>query len=530
MRGIRTPIRMRPLTTPHGGHSGPGELKMNFEELTNRIHAIGELDPSELCSLIQQHPSVANARGSDGQTLLHEASGPFSAFGPVEPVIRALMVAGVDLEARDLSDRTALHWAASPPQANLEALAALIALGANVNALSESQSPLHLAVSARCRRPGAVKLLLRHGADPNLVNRDQATALHFAAGNGLLEEVQLLMEAGARPDAVDAQQLTPLTYARIFAWSEVVDWLRRRSEDQGIPEAMLLGFERIHPQVLRGDPAIVDAMLTLRPELLHAPDLEGGGTPAIIAAREGRIEMLEVLLRHGMDPNDNSADNKLSLLGLSQICNKPASVRWLIDHGARPAHRSRHEHLGGRRLMWDQIAITGERRFIPDAPAFERLRTRLQGDPPAGYAEFMSRFGNGELVQRVINDQGRQVGIERFAIHAPDRIVKNNRELHDAIVNRLIGEPGHELILYPNVSDVFTEKQIKNLVVAGSMGADHLGFVQGEHGWYAFTDDGLIEYAGDDLQQALCFLVQYVMFEPGVKVLFKPVVPTRVST
>ena len=60
------------------------------------------------------------------------------------------------------------------------------------------------------KRADLVKLLLEHGADPKLQDRDGATALHFAAQAQLSEIVQLLLDKGAPVDAKDHLGNTPL--------------------------------------------------------------------------------------------------------------------------------------------------------------------------------------------------------------------------------------------------------------------------------------------------------------------------------
>src|SRR5262249_53286944 len=58
----------------------------------------------------------------------------------------------------------------------------------------DGSTGLHLAV----RHPDAVRLLIEHGADPNARDAgDNATPLHFAAANGILECARLLLDAGA---------------------------------------------------------------------------------------------------------------------------------------------------------------------------------------------------------------------------------------------------------------------------------------------------------------------------------------------
>ena len=58
----------------------------------------------------------------------------------------------------------------------------------------QGRTGLHRAV----RHPEALRVLLRHGADPDArESGDNVAALHLAAANGLLESVNVLLEAGA---------------------------------------------------------------------------------------------------------------------------------------------------------------------------------------------------------------------------------------------------------------------------------------------------------------------------------------------
>src|SRR3954469_15372061 len=60
------------------------------------------------------------------------------------------------------------------------------------------------------KRADLVKLLLDHGADPKLFDREHSTALHFAASAHQAEIVQLLLDKGALVDARDNAGNTPL--------------------------------------------------------------------------------------------------------------------------------------------------------------------------------------------------------------------------------------------------------------------------------------------------------------------------------
>eukprot|EP00756_Hemistasia_phaeocysticola_P034845 Hpha_TRINITY_DN16545_c6_g4::TRINITY_DN16545_c6_g4_i1::g.133139::m.133139 len=57
--------------------------------------------------------------------------------------------------------------------------------------------------------------LLGQGATPNATDDGGRTALHFAAGKGMLEMVQAVVEAGATPGARDGAGRTPLHWVAI---------------------------------------------------------------------------------------------------------------------------------------------------------------------------------------------------------------------------------------------------------------------------------------------------------------------------
>lgn len=73
-------------------------------------------------------------------------------------------------------------------------------------------SPLHEAAS--CGYADIVRLLLTHGADPNLRDAlSDSTAVHYAAKGGHIECLQLLLDAGGRYDLEDANGATALDIA-----------------------------------------------------------------------------------------------------------------------------------------------------------------------------------------------------------------------------------------------------------------------------------------------------------------------------
>ena len=91
-------------------------------------------------------------------------------------------------------------------------------------------TPLHIASSKDKESVLFVDLLIRHGADVNVPNREGSTPLHVAASSRLALEstiVRLLLRHGANVDATDNEGRTPLDIAS----SEGNSWIARVLSD-----------------------------------------------------------------------------------------------------------------------------------------------------------------------------------------------------------------------------------------------------------------------------------------------------------
>ncbi len=171
------------------------------------------------------HASRDQVAGSEGETALHKA-----AFAGNINVIKALLVAGAQVDARDKRGETPLLQACYGKQR--EAARLLLVRGADVRGASEKGLfPLQVAafrgdipmanllrssgavlgqadkqgrvplMTAAQRHPGMVKWLLAAGADVNAKTKTGTTALMVAAMAGRLDIVRLLMAAGADVNA-----------------------------------------------------------------------------------------------------------------------------------------------------------------------------------------------------------------------------------------------------------------------------------------------------------------------------------------
>jgi hypothetical protein len=116
----------------------------------------------------------------------------------------------------------------------------------------------HFHTAVLYNKPDAVELLLKARADPNSVSSAGATPLQLPVGNGNVDIITSLLPHGANPNACDSQGYTPL-YSK---------WVNLQQLNR---------FCNV--------------------------DLQEGNTLLHYAARHGIIEVVELLLKGGENPN-----------------------------------------------------------------------------------------------------------------------------------------------------------------------------------------------------------------------------------
>jgi ankyrin repeat protein len=248
--------------------------------------------------------------------------------GKVE-AIRVLLEAGAHINAQETwGGTTPLMWAVS--ENHLDAVRALIAGGANVNARShyvaaangrgfEGRTPIGqktdgkveefasgwltpVMLAAREGNSAIASALIESGAEVNAKAGDGKTALALAIFNGNYEVASLLVDRNADVNIADAQRFTPLFWAvdrrnmetaPNFPWMVTADPLPliRKLLDAGAnPNALVDNTPRA--RMREGSPRIVFATALMR------------------AAFAADLELVNLLLAHGADPNVISRDGE----------------------------------------------------------------------------------------------------------------------------------------------------------------------------------------------------------------------------
>jgi Ankyrin repeats (many copies) len=168
------------------------------------VRAVTAADAATASRLLAGTPALASARAEEGATrqtakqYYLEEIGHYVYAGDTAlhigaaahrpEIIRLLVAAGADVQARNRRGAQPLHYAADgvpgsrtwDPHAQARSVTLLIQAGADPNAADlGGVTPLHRAVRNRCA--AAVGALLEGGADLNRANKNGSTAVQLAS-------------------------------------------------------------------------------------------------------------------------------------------------------------------------------------------------------------------------------------------------------------------------------------------------------------------------------------------------------------
>ncbi len=306
--------------------------------------------------------------------------------------VRDLLASGLPVEGRDAYGRTALMAAVASGDPQLAE--ALVGAGADVNARTVGLpgdalgtdagsegviTPLIAAIETG--DADIVTLLLASGAD--LAAPDELTPLQFAAQQGDAEVVAALLAAGAAVDRPGEDGYTPLLSAAAEGYADVVELLvmagadvNRRVEGEtaitlaaaaGAREIVAYLAQRVKPRWRReaeqlladaGPPRDTEAKRLMQAAMngktvmvgkllgngVHPDAVEQRGegetpvTPLQVATKQGRLEVMRLLIRAGADVNYADSYGTALKRALNPTFmdadKQPAVIRLLIESGA----------------------------------------------------------------------------------------------------------------------------------------------------------------------------------------------------
>ncbi|KAJ8121632.1 hypothetical protein ONZ43_g1964 [Nemania bipapillata] len=232
-------------------------------------------------------------------SILHRAAG----LGDAN-IVKKLIYHGSQVFVTDALGMRPIHWAA---ERGHHAIVKLLVLPLPDPDQQFGQSPLFMA-SESVSRP-TILVLLRLGSRVHFLDNQQRTPLHVASAIGSTDVVQLLLSQGANAEAQDEELITPLHLAAFGGWIGVVDELL----SVGVFADALTTKQQtpLHFVCKSPNPSLAVVLALLQEQANpQAVDLEGM-TPLYLAAREGSVAVVELLLRAIPYPHD--MDKLLSL-------------------------------------------------------------------------------------------------------------------------------------------------------------------------------------------------------------------------
>ena len=199
----------------------------------------------------------------------------------------------------------------------------LVDIGADVNYIHSSLGLTPLMVAIELGKQEAITTLLNLNADPMIYNLEGYTSLHKCIILGYVECVKLHLELGVDPNTrtKDEFGMTPLLLATYNRQVEIMKALLRKNAKVNTCSCSKWLFPYIFPTRAHLQPFFLINML-------HC----NGLSPLVQSVCQGRIDLVNLLLEHGADPN--SCFGMSSVLDMAITSQRFGIVKALLKHNA----------------------------------------------------------------------------------------------------------------------------------------------------------------------------------------------------
>ena len=260
---------------------------------------------------------------SDGYVLLCEALENRHA-----EVAKLLLTNGCKVNSKNKTSYTPLHFAAR--NGDIEIVQMLLSRGAKINAKNRyGVTPLHDAVLSN--KIEIIKLLISQGADVNSSDNKNTTPLHVAIEEDSEETVELLLKRSANIHA-EGQYGTPLHLAVERGYLRIVEHLIKYGARVNSTGTSVYSDDTPLQLAVDGGHNEVVKLLLERGAYVDVQS-KGGDTVLYCAVKNGDSVIIEHILKHGPDVNNES--NKRAFNAAVLGCGRQYGkiVRSLLQYG-----------------------------------------------------------------------------------------------------------------------------------------------------------------------------------------------------
>ena len=280
---------------------------------------------NETLKKIIAHKAYLNAQDMSGATALLLACS-YRQQGS----INVLLEAGSDPHIADKNGVVCLHLAVLGGCSKM-IIRKLIGQGTQVNAKNKDNcTALMLAYSKG--NVDVIKILLKAGADPNIADANGDTLSHYAVrGNASKEVLQNIIDHGADVNVTNNENQTALLLACEDGNENAITVLLKAGADPNIADAD--GDICLHDAVRRDNSKeVIQAIID------HGADVNATNqdncTALMFACHKGNEEIINILLKAGADPSIADGDGDTCLYdAIKGDCSKDV-LQAIIDHGA----------------------------------------------------------------------------------------------------------------------------------------------------------------------------------------------------
>uniref|UniRef100_A0A674ASL5 Ankyrin 1 n=1 Tax=Salmo trutta TaxID=8032 RepID=A0A674ASL5_SALTR len=311
-------------------------------------------------------------------------------------IIDLLLDQGAPIQAKTKNGLSPIHMAAQGD--HMDCVRQLLQYNAEIDDITlDHLTPLH--VAAHCGHHRMAKVLLDKGAKANARALNGFTPLHIACKKNHMRSMDLLLKHSASLEAVTESGLTPLHVAAFMGHLNIVKNLLHRGASPNASNVVRVDvcvLMILHGLVM---PSHVSSAHAESVSVCVCVSKQKGFTPLHVACKYGKVDVVELLLERGANPNA-AGKNGLTPLHVAVHHNNLDVVKLLVSKGGNAHSTARNGytplHIAAKQNQMEAAGCLLQYGASANAES-------LQGVTPLHLA---SQEGQPDMVALLISKQG----------------------------------------------------------------------------------------------------------------------------